>query len=719
MDNHSCKDKTLYGSEIIFDYFIEILNDNTLSESDIDSKSVSILKNLGWKEFTEIRQSKTGISEIDEHLKSKSVGSNEKGRADIYILIDDKLKVIIDNKNPKESIEKGIKDSIYYAECLLEMGYDIRIAVSYNGNKCVFRVYDSDLKEWVPFFVDGKEIIGFPSKELVELIYKYRINNIVTTEDFDSINIGTIIQGLKEIYRNIPHIQNDNQKALDFTISFIGLKSILEKHSLELGKSWDDLIKIAEQKKLKEEIKKYVEDIIETLESEYGEVFKIKEDPSGHIKAFDFLEIIKQFPNKIEKEEPGYLLQIFRKVNQLPHLHSSKFDLFGEVYQHLMDKHTRKIFGQYFTPRHLIKTLIRLFFENETNHLVGEIDGKKPINPKLICDPACGTGGFLTETFKYFSMELPEIDCKELAKKSIHGFDIYPANAVRSRINMYLAGDGFSRIDSLNTLREFKEKEFFDYIITNPPFGPGDYCVDDEIISNKRKEINFLIKVIELLKPTGKALIIVPDGILEAPSLCSIRKWVLRNCKIEKIIGLPKHSFAPYTHEKTYVLFLKKRAESINEKSNLDEIKTERIWMYIVDTDGYANSDKRFRTGNKDVDGKWLHDELSLWKDAKGASHVSILEENWKKKIQSDEKIYTNEWNNGIEGLKYSYIELNSIFQEEHPSFKSLNLLPERYLRPKKTETIEFEKFVEENKDITKDIQNNLSIIQKQLEGRG
>jgi len=785
------KGKTLYGSEIIFDYNIEFLRKSQLSEADIDSKTVAMLKELGWKEIVEIRQQKTNISEVDKYLKSKTVGSTRKGHADIYLLINGKLKTIIDNKNPNESVEDGIDDAIFYANCLLEKKYDIRIVMSYNGRQCALRVFDSELRKWIPFLIDGKEINAFPSKELVELIHRYKdINSIVITEDDESIKISNIIHELKEIYRNIPHIQNDNQKALDFTIAFIALKSILEKHGSELGKNWSDL-KVAEQKRLKEKIKVYVEDIIDNLENGYEEIFRIKEDPKGKIKAFDFLEVIKQFSHKVEEGEKGYLIQIFETLNKLPHLHSSKFDLFAEVYQSLMDKHTRKIFGQFFTPRHLIKTVVRLFYEGEMGRLVGDIRNNKAEKPKTICDPACGTGGFLIESFKHFATNTVGVDAIDLAKKSIYGFDIYPANAVRSRINMYLAGDGFSRIDSLNSLRELDDGVKFDYILTNPPFGKGDYRVDSSVISNKRKEINFLIKVVKMLKSHGKALIIVPDGILEAPTLSPLRKWLLENCVVEKIIGLPKHEFAPYTHEKTYVLFLKRRPSSI---SDLNEISTERIWMYIVDTDGYANSDKRFRTGKKASNGKWLHDELSLWRDSKGAFHISLLEEKWKKKIQSAGEKYTNEWNREIEGSKYGYIDVSTILEEKNIFYESLSknkvlkllrelndtfilkrpndlfdvveidldetvkteknkrkikpkyetilssrginyepyedkfydennvviehllkLLPEEYLRKKKKVSISLEQYLEKNRNLLKEVRNDLTQIQEEL----
>ncbi len=665
------KDKILKGSEIIFDYHIEIVGDKSLSESDIDSKAVAILKDLGWKELVEIRQHRTNKSEIDDHLRSKTIHSSRKGHADIYLLTNEKLRLIIDNKSPKESVEDGIEDAIFYANCLLEKDYDIRIVLSYNGINCILKVYDSVSKDWGAFTIDGEEINAFPSKELVELIYRHKdVNGINITENIESKNISNIIKGLKEIYRNVPHIQNDNQKTIDFTVSFIALKSILEKHSSTLGKSWTDL-DVAEQRKLKEEIKNSVDAIIEDLENGYEEIFKIKEDPKGKIKAFDFLEVIKQFPNKVPEGGTGHLVQIFRKLNNIPHLHSSKFDLFGEVYQSLMDKHTRKIFGQFFTPRHLIKPLVRLFFEGEMERLVGEVRDNNAENPKTVCDPACGTGGFLTESFKYFATNTEGVDTIDLAKKTIYGFDIYPANAVRSRVNMYLAGDGFSKIDSLNSLKELDENEKkFDYILTNIPFGDGDYCVDTNVISNRRKEANFLIKLTKLLKPYGKCLVIVPDGILEAPTLSPLRRWIIQNCEIEKIIGLPKYAFAPYTHEKTYVLYLKKRPTPIFD---LAEVKTERIWVYIVDTEGYANSDKKFRTKKTDENGRCLHDELSLWRDKKGAFHVSILEENWKKKEQPPDEEYTDELDNKIEGLKYGFIELRDVFEEGYTSYPTIS----------------------------------------------
>jgi type I restriction enzyme M protein len=268
---------------------------------------------------------------------------------------------------------------------------------------------------------------------------------------------------------------------------------------------------------------------------------------------------------------------------------------------------------------------------------------------------------------------------------------------------MYLAGDGFSQIDSLNSLNELNNKPLFDYILTNPPFGKGDFKVDPSIVSNKRKEINFLIKVINLLKSEGKCLIIVPDGILESPTLSRLRQWLIKNCQVEKVIGLPKYEFAPYTHEKTYVLFLRKRPTPI---ADFDEVKTERVWMYIIDNDGFANSDKRFRTGKKDEDGKYFHDELSLWRDNEGTFHISVLEKNWKKKIQGIDEKYFDIHDNEIQGNKYGYIEMSKINEENF-----YNLLCEFHLRPIKIKRVNEKDYINELKSVKKTIESGIDSI--------
>lgn len=286
-------------------------------------------------------------------------------------------------------------------------------------------------------------------------------------------------------------------------------------------------------------------------------------------------------------------------------------------------------------------------------------------------DPFCGTGGFLTEFYKLLSNRIgnnSEIDAVQLANESFYGYDINPSNTTRTKINMYLAGDGISDVEKRDSLAlsdtdvtkaldTSNRQEKFDYVVTNVPYGKGKIAVNPAVTNNKRLEINALIKVVSILNPLGRALVIIPDGILESPSLASIRQWFVKNCKINFVVSLPKFAFAPYTKEKTYAVSFTKRDTAL---CSLEELTStdERFWAYIIDNDGYANSDKRFATGRQDENGKWMHNELSVWYDKNGAVHKSLMEEKYgtEGREQKEEERFYNEWGKEIPGKKYGFI---------------------------------------------------------------
>ena len=215
-----------------------------------------------------------------------------------------------------------------------------------------------------------------------------------------------------------------------------------------------------------------------------------------------------------------------------------------------------------------------------------------------------------------------------------------------------------------------------DYILTNVPYGKGDIAISDpnstdeflKANNNKRLELNFVIKIIDMLKKGGRASIIVPEGLLEAPTLAPFREFLLKQCRLTTIISLPKFAFAPYTKWKTYVIFIEKRSTPLK---NIEQIiaKNERVWCYIVDNDGYANSDKRFPTALKDDNGKWLHDELQPYIDKDGIKQSSRIEQAFEAKLEDDREIYLNEWNEEIKGKKCGYITIHDIIEKKTQQF--------------------------------------------------
>lgn len=685
--------------------FGQVFADN-VPENTVDTKCTEIFKNLGLND-NEIRHQSTRIDFIDKNIPSKNASSNERGFADIYIIQNEQLKVLVEDKIPTVSVQIAIDEAIFYCNALRAKGIDIRIAIGYNGKELLFRVFtgtdESGSNIWSPFYFNGEEFKSFPSKEIINLIYQYTgLKGILEDRSPKSKKIiHTSIEKLRGVYRQLAFIQNDNTTTIDFTIAFISLKSISEKHSNLFEDSnhiWNNLLPTGEGEvsinprvRLQNNISGLVDWICdkEKQQNKYEERDNTGNESNVNLynfndifqyktkdRNFNFKALIKEFKTtNLDKLE-----EIYKIVNNMPELHSSKIDLFGEVYELLADKKTKSSFGQFFTGRHIIKPLIKLLFEqNESvKSITGEIsDNGTVVNPKKICDPACGTGGFLTEAFKYIENELKEegisLNVNDFASKAFYGFDIHSQNTTKTKINMYLAGDGFSEIKDRDSLLEMPPKymNYFDYIITNPPYGDNGPTVDASIINSKRLEINFIIQIVKMLKAGGKGLLIIPDGVLESPSIAHFRDWLLRQCQIDKIIGLPKFAFAPYTKEKTYALYITKRRNAI--ESQLETIQNEEIWFYIVDNDGFANSDKRFATNRKNAKGKWLHDELSPWVDNDGIEHKSMLENAWENKEQDVGEKYQNEWGEIINGKKYGRVKLKEIFKNEFVYYPTIS----------------------------------------------
>lgn len=696
------------SNKYISDLAIKHVTSKTVNEKNVDSLVQEILvSDLKYERETEAELAVTTLRNSSIKIPSKTVKASGTGEIDCAVFINDKLHIIIEDKEPKEPVEKALEEAIIYADGLNSKGEDIRVVIGFNGYEILVRVLDHSSNKWVPFFINGKEVKAFIGKELLKLIYSSKdIHGIKTEEVNEDINIQDIIGNLKTIYRSTD-LQNDNQKTIDFTIAFIGLRSVFEKYKNQYNlKTWEDLNNkpnpkdndYSDDEDLRENIISAIGKILSKIGNEYNDLFISKDSEDNEI--FNFKKTLETFKTGHELHS---LRKIYLEISRLHDLHDSKIDLFGEVYESLGDKNTKKAFGQYFTRRHIIKSLIDLM-EVDLQTFIGELEEKAQNGkviysakaPKKICDPACGTGGFLTEFFKYImSMaqakdKYKELNLSDLAAESFYGYDIYTSNVTRTKINMYLAGDGFSEIRKADTLQDENIRENnnkFDYIITNPPYGKGTYTVDypfeeeteedglhtiyKPVVNSQRLEVNFLVKIIDMLKPTGKAMVIIPDGILEATTLSPLREWFLKTCKLEKIVSLPKHAFAPYTHEKTYAIFFEKRYEPLENINQAEQDSP--VWGYIVDNDGFANSDKRFRTDRMDENGKYLHDEFSQWRSIDGNTNDSLIIERYKKKIQEPEEVFYDEWGEIIEGKKYGYINMSEILEDEFISYPSIS----------------------------------------------
>lgn len=644
-------------------------------EEDVDMRVKEVLGSV-WKH--NVVGKKTGNKHIDKFIPAYH-GDKGNGKPDVMlydVFGKQEISMIIEDKS-FSSCEDPLPQAITYAAIGNRLKFPCRIVIGNTPTKPLeVRVLVKDKYE--PLIINGNKIDYFFGEPIFKLIYDNpNVNEFVLEElieePFTQKDFHNIINKLKNTYRQIPEIQNNDDLSINFTVSFVALKMIMEKQ----GVSWNI---ISEPKDILEQVDKIIGRRADAdIKSKYGDIFIIV-DKDGN-ETFNFYSLVDNIDVREKSEnipnDESIIMQIYREFIIIPKKDLS-IDLFGEVYECLASKKTKSLLGEYFTRRHIIQAIVRMFLSEDDIYNIVEYR-------KLIADPCCGTGGFLTESFKYIrdycAKNHPELNTSDLAQQIIIGYDINNNSIGRTRINMTLAGDGFSDIQRLNSLTSPNVISDIDYILTNVPYGKGDYAICDansedpflKSNNNKRLELNFVIKVIQKLRVGGKASIIVPEGLLEAPTLAPFREYVFKQCKITTIISLPKFAFAPYTKWKTYVIFIEKRMSALN---SIEEVfaKHEKIWAYIVDNDGYANSDKRFITNLKREDGSWLHDELKEYIDTDGVKQSAHIVQKYEEEAEDEEGVYYNEWNRPIMGKKYGYIKIEDVAKKKTIKYKTMNV---------------------------------------------
>lgn len=508
----------------------------------------------------------------------------------------------------------------------------------------------------------------FQTIDILRLI-KNRLNknpslsNIQTNVD----SISTISEAifnkklweLATVYRGINF--KNNQQKIDFTIGFIALEYYEEKAVLENQKDRSKIYWSECQDDIDEKLVGNINSYIERLSEETN--FK------------DFKTLISTVRKGLSRGKQALVSgkdcrNIYNVIDSMRPLHGTGFDLFGAVYEMFASKKEKQEFGEYFTRRHYAHLFSKLLLKEEGYW--------NPDREFTILDLACGTGGFLTESYKVlrsaYDPWAAEGALDFLKTRCLYGIDVREDNISRTKLNMFLVGDGHTNMEAANTLipkdHPFQVEEF-DYIITNPPYGVGTIRADTTSVSTVRTELAFLCRIRRLLRIGGRACVIQPDGVLENPTLASFRREMLQTLDITAIVSLPKFAFAPYTKEKTYAVFFTKRSNRTT--------RTQRspVWMYIIDNDGLANSDKRFPTKLRNNRNGWIHDEISGWVSVEGEEMPGLLEERW---MRFDDANDPTEWMSEsgriLKQRKGGYIPIDTILDD---SFATL--LPEHYLR--------------------------------------
>ena len=272
------------------------------------------------------------------------------------------------------------------------------------------------------------------------------------------------------------------------------------------------------------------------------------------------------FEDAFNYMKSGTLLrQVINRINtDVDFNQSSTRHVFGDIYEKLLkDLQSAGNAGEYYTPRAVTQFAVDM------------------VNPQLgetVFDPACGTGGFLTCAFEHVKQQVKTGEQLAALKGDIHGVEKKPLPHLLGTTNLMVHGiEVPTTLRHGNTLsrplRDYGKSDEVDVILTNPPFGGME---EDGIENNFPSEFRtretadlFLVLVMELLKEGGRAAVVLPDGTLFGEGIKTrIKEKLLRECNLHTIVRLPKGVFAPYTTNKTNVLFFTKGEP------------TEAVWFY-------------------------------------------------------------------------------------------------------------------------------------------
>ena len=277
---------------------------------------------------------------------------------------------------------------------------------------------------------------------------------------------------------------------------------------------------------------------------------------------------------------PALLAKAVDGIDRIP---MDDRDTKGDVYEYMLSKiATAGQNGQFRTPRHIIQLIVAM---------------TAPTPDDTICDPASGTCGFLVAAGEHIRHRHPGTFTDPAASKHFHngmfhGFDFDHTMLRIGSMNMQLHGVENPAIEYRDSLSEAhaEDIEAYSLVLANPPFaGSLDYetTAKDllQVVKTKKTELLFLALFLRLLKPGGRAAVIVPDGVLFGSTKAhkALRKMLVEDQKLDGIVSLPSGVFKPYAGVSTAILLFTKTNSG----------GTDHVWFYDLQADGRSLDDKR------------------------------------------------------------------------------------------------------------------------------
>jgi type I restriction enzyme M protein len=330
-------------------------------------------------------------------------------------------------------------------------------------------------------------------------------------------------------------------------------------------------------------------------------------------------------------------------VDQLDSIDMSDADTKGDLYEYMLGKiASAGQNGQFRTPRHIIKLMV---------------DMTAPTPKDVICDPACGTAGFLVAASEFIQQHHSDTIYKDedarrrFNESTFHGYDFDTTMLRIGSMNMLLHGVENPDINYKDSLAQADDadEEKYSLILANPPFaGSLDYesTAKDllQTVKTKKTELLFMALFLRLLKTGGRAAVIVPDGVLFGSSKAhkSLRKMLVEEQKLDAVIAMPSGVFKPYAGVSTAILFFTKTNSG----------GTDNVWFYNMQADGFSLDDKR--TPQPDMTD--LPDLLNRWNNRDKEGKRKRTEQSF---LVPREEIASNEYHLSIN--RYKEVEYEAV----------------------------------------------------------
>ena len=410
--------------------------------------------------------------------------------------------VIEAKKSDVVNLNEALDQGSDYADCM-----EVDIVFASNG----FSIKSRYLKKSEPLYFNGVEVNELPSPNLLR---KYHVEN--TNEIFTVSR--EVIKSRDELINLFAELNDDFRAAgirsgierFSEFANILFLKLLSEKGEDDI---WDSLIRLREN-----DILDYLNRVI---------IPRLKKDYGGEVISL------------ITVESTPLIKKIVQKLNPL-NLTDIDEDIKGSAFEYFMEKTTTATNDlEYFTPRHIVRFMVRL------------------LNPKFmgetVYDPFCGTGGFLTESFKHISQQakLSRTTAEKLHNKTVFGSEITTTARI-AKMNMILFGDGHSGVSQRDSLLADTTREY-NNVLSNIPFSQN---LSEDILnrteghsghSAKDADEACVLKCFNSLKVGGSMAIVVPEGLLVNKSHRKMLRFISGNSRVRMLVRLPRGCFAPYT----------------------------------------------------------------------------------------------------------------------------------------------------------------------------